>query len=318
MPASPIQSSPDRFAELPNGLRICWRSYGRRQDPALLLVAGLGLQLISWPQALIDGLVAAGLQVIAVDNRDMGQSSSLPMQPPARLRQFFGWIPAGHYRLEDMADDLLALLDHLGIARAHVLGMSMGGMIAQAMAVRQPQRVWSLTSIFSTTGDRRVGQPAPSTLWRMLRARPPMNLAEAQDMYVATMRHIGDPSVPGIEAVWRDYIARAWERSNPLDAQQRYERQTTAILLSGDRTASLRAIQAPTLVLHGDKDLIVHPSGGQATARAISGARLITVAGMRHQIDTQRCPQLLGLILPHLEHAYHRPHPSHSTQRERV
>ena len=295
--------SEDQFADLANGLRMCYRTYGNPSHPAIVLIAGLGLQLVSWPLPLIEGLVAAGFYVVTPDNRDMGRSSYLPQTPPARWRLFVNWLPAGHYRIQDMANDMPQLLDALSIAKAHVLGMSMGGMIAQNFAAQHADRVLSLTSIFSTTGNPRVGRAAGSTLLRMLFSATPTTLEMAQANYVRMMRHIGNRKVPGIEAAWRDYVAQAWARTTPEQAQPGYERQIAAILTSGDRSAYLYRIDTPTLVIHGDKDRIVHPSGGGATARSINGAQMHTVVGMRHQLDAQVTPSLLEVIVPHLRMA---------------
>ena len=294
----------DQFATLPSGLQLCYRSYGQPEHPAIVLIAGLGLQLVSWPMALIDGLVQAGLRVITLDNRDVGCSSHLPQLPPPRWRLLLRSVPPGHYQIRDMADDVAQLLDVLGIARAHVLGMSMGGMIAQNLAAQYPDKVLSLTSIFSTTGNPRVGQAAGSTVLRMLFSRAAQTLEQAQENYVRIMRHIGNPKVPGIEDAWRNYVAQAWQRiPDPEQARLGYERQVTAILAAGDRSAALYRIEAPTLVIHGDKDRIVHPGGGAATARSIAGAQLHIIRGMRHQLDAQISPVLLELIVPHLRNA---------------
>ncbi|MDO4970221.1 MAG: alpha/beta hydrolase, partial [Comamonadaceae bacterium] len=282
----------------------CYRSYGQPEHPAIVLIAGLGLQLVSWPMVLIDGLVQAGLRVITLDNRDVGCSSHLPQLPPPRWRLLLRSVPPGHYHIRDMADDVAQLLDVLGIARAHVLGMSMGGMIAQNLAAQYPDKVLSLTSIFSTTGNPRVGQAAGSTVLRMLFSRAAQTLEQAQENYVRIMRHIGDPKVPGIEDAWRNYVAQAWQRiPDPEQARLGYERQVTAILAAGDRSAALYRIEAPTLIIHGDKDRIVHPGGGAATARSIAGAQLHIIRGMRHQLDAQISPVLLELIVPHLRNA---------------
>ncbi|MGN1056944.1 MAG: alpha/beta fold hydrolase [Comamonas sp.] len=295
----------DQFADLANGLRLCFRTYGNSTDPAIVLIAGLGLQLVSWPMALIEGLVHQGLYVITLDNRDMGRSSYLNQLPPARWRLLLRWGLQGHYQIQDMADDVAHLLDAIGVTQAHVLGMSMGGMIAQNFAAQHPHKVRSLTSIFSTTGNPRVGQAAGSTILRMLFSRPSATLEQAQDQYVRMMRHIGNRRVPGIEAVWRDYVAQAWQRTTPEQARAGYERQVAAIVASGDRSAALYRIDTPTLVIHGDKDRIVHPSGGAATARSIAGAHFHTIVGMRHQIDSQVTPELLRLIGPHVQQAEH-------------
>src|SRR4051794_2414552 len=200
-------SDEERFAELPNGVRICYRSYGPPAGEAILLIAGLGLQLTSWPQALVAALTAAGYRIIAPDNRDAGRSSSIATPPPGKLQVLLARPPADNYSIDDMADDMSQLLHLLGVKAAHVVGMSMGGMIGQSLAARHAERVLSLTSIFSTTGARNVGQPALSTLWRIGK-RPPRTSEEAVEHFVAMMRHIGDPSLPGIESVWSDYASR--------------------------------------------------------------------------------------------------------------
>ena len=290
----------DQFADLPNGLRMCYRSYGQRKHPTIVLIAGLGLQLVSWPLELIEGLVAEGLHVLTLDNRDVGRSSHLTQPPPARWQLLLRHIPKGHYQIRDMADDVALLLDALQISKAHVLGMSMGGMIAQNLAAQHADKVLSLTSIFSTTGNARVGFAAGSTIVRMLLRTTPLTLQQAQDGYVRMMRHIGNPKVAGIENGWRHYIAQAWQRLDPQQSQPAYDRQVAAIIGSGDRSAHLYRIDTPTLVIHGDKDRIVHPSGGAATARSVSGAKMYTLLGMRHQIDESITPQLLELITTHV------------------
>lgn len=299
----PADSSLDRFADLPNGIRICYRSYGAANQPAVVLIAGLGLQQIYWPMEFIGGIVAAGFQVITLDNRDSGRSSYMQHPPPARWRLLLDWVPQGHYALHDMAEDVALLLEHLHIDKAHMIGMSMGGMIAQTLAAKFADKVSSLTSIFSTTGNKRVGRAAGSTILRMLFSQPALTLEAAQDKYVRMMRHIGNPKAPGIEAAWRHYIAQAWQRTTPEQSAAGYERQIAAILISGDRTGQLYCIDAPTLVMHGDKDRIVHPSGGAATARAIGGAKFYTVQGMRHQIDAMVAPSLVHVIAQHLQEA---------------
>jgi non-heme chloroperoxidase len=296
----------DRFADLSDGLRICYRTYGAPERETILLIAGLGLQLISWPQDFISALVGEGYQVIAPDNRDAGRSSKLKTRPPGKLDLFLRRAPAENYDLNDMADDMSRLLTSLRVPAAHVVGMSMGGMIGQNFAARHPEQVRSLVSIFSTTGAKNVGQPAFSTVWRMGRPAP-RSSAEAVERFVGMMRHIGDPTVPGIEAAWSDYAARGWERSGNRANASGLLRQIAAVHKSGDRTAQLQRIRARTLVLHGDKDLMVHPSGGRATLQCIEGARMVTIAGMRHQIDHQRAPELATHILSHIRGTYEEP-----------
>lgn len=292
----------DRFSELDAGLRMCWRSHGADQAEPVLLIVGLALQLIAWPPAFVQGLVDAGLRVITPDNRDVGLSSQVPTAPPGRLRQLLWMAPQANYALEDMADDMARLLDRLGVPRAHVVGMSMGGMIAQTLAARHPQRVRSLCSIFSTSGSRGVGQPAPSTIARMLKP-PPRSEEQAVTQYVAMMRHIGNAHEPGAEQEWSDYARRAWQRVGGRSQAAGVARQIAAIQKSGDRSDQLRSIRAPTLVLHGERDLMVNPSGGKATAALIPGARLLTVPGLTHQIVAARAPELVRRIVEHIRSA---------------
>jgi len=293
----------ERLAALPNGTRICWSSCGRTDAPAVVLIAGLGLQWVYWPAALVDGLASSGLRVICFDNRDAGRSSRSTTPQPSQLDLLLGRAPATCYALEDMAEDTALLMQHLGLAQAHVVGMSMGGMIAQALACRHPKRVASLVSIFSTTGHRRVGQPAPSTLLGMALARRPRSRQEALERFARVMTHIGDPTAPGALAEWSRYAALAWERNGERADAKAFNRQIAAIFKSGDRTAQLAAIRVPTLVVHGDVDRMVAPSGGVATARAIPGARHEVLAGMRHQIDTWQSTRLLPLLIEHFQKA---------------
>lgn len=288
----------DRFCDLSHGIRICFRTWGRETDEPLLLLAGLGLHLTSWPKALVDALVQQGFYVVAFDNRDVGRSSRAPVPPPGKLRQLFRLPRADAYDLADMATDTVGLLEHLGLASAHLVGMSMGGMIAQTVAARHPARVRTLTSIFSTTGARSVGQPAFSTILRLSK-RPALTSEEAVTNYLGICRHIAATGFPLDDAAVRAYALEAWERGDGRTAHQGAARQIGAIMKSGDRTAELRRITAPTLVIHGDTDLMVHPSGGRATADAIPGARHITIAGMGHYLADGVLEQLIGLTVDH-------------------
>lgn len=297
-----LPEAEERFVTLPDDLRICYRCFGDPRGEPLLLIAGLGLQLISWPASFIDALVAAGHFVIAPDNRDAGRSSGVSTPPPGRLRQLLAWPHASNYGLDDMANDMVLLLQHLNVARAHVVGMSMGGMVGQTMASRYPSTVLSLCSIFSTTGAPGVGRPELSTMLKMTKSAP-RSMDEAVSRHAAMMKHIGDGTVPGIAEVWADYAQRAWVRNGCRANSRGTARQIAAIQKSGDRTAQLKRVKAPTLVLHGDLDRIVAPSGGAATAKAIPGARLITIAGMRHQIDNRVSGELTAHICAHIRKA---------------
>lgn len=282
----------DLFVDLPAGPRLAYRVHGPADGEPLLLVAGLGLDLTSWPAPLVDGFTDRGFRVVRFDNRDAGRSSRIAAPPPGRTRQLLARPRPDAYDLADMAADALGLLDALGIDRAHVVGMSMGGMIGQTLAARHPDRVATLTSIFSTTGDRRVGRPAWSTVARLVKPAA-ATVEESVTRHLELMAHIGGPGFPPDEAWERAWATAVWERTGGGRSGAPVARQIDAIRASGDRTAELRRITAPTLVVHGDRDLMVHPSGGRATAAAIRGARHVEIAGMGHHL----APGVLGRLV---------------------
>jgi pimeloyl-ACP methyl ester carboxylesterase len=271
----------DRFVDLPAGPRLCFRVDGPDDGTPLVLIAGLGLDLTSWPQRMVDGFVERGFRVVRFDNRDAGRSSRIDNPPPGRLRQLLARPRPEAYDLADMAADTVGLLDALGIDRVHLVGMSMGGMIAQTVAARHPGRVASLTSVFSTTGHRRVGQPARSTLVRLAKA-PARTVEESVERHLAMLGHIGSSVFPPDEELERAWATAVWNRCGGAQSGAPVARQIGAIQASGDRTAELARIAAPTLVVHGDTDRMVHPSGGRATADAIPGARHVELPGMGH------------------------------------
>jgi cytochrome P450/pimeloyl-ACP methyl ester carboxylesterase len=280
-----------------DGVELCCRVEGDPADPVILLIAGLGQQLNVWPTGFVEGLVAEGYRVVRFDNRDVGRSTRSAAPAPQPWRLFARRYSAAQYTLGDLASDTAGLLDALEIPAAHVVGMSMGGMIGQTLGARWPERVLSLTSLMSSTGARRIGRPALSTYSRML-GRPPGSRELAADRLVAIMRHIGSRGFPFDEELTRAVALEAWDRgggANPAGLA----RQMAAIIKSGDRTAELRRITAPTLVVHGDYDRMVHPSGGRATAAAIQGARLETIAGMGHDLPAQACPHVVAAIAAH-------------------
>ncbi|TWF95278.1 alpha/beta fold hydrolase [Saccharopolyspora dendranthemae] len=291
--------SEDRFVDLPAGPRICYRLDGPADGTPLVLIAGLGLDLTSWPQRLVDGFTERGFQVVRLDNRDAGCSSRIDAPPPGRLRQLFARPRPDTYDLGDMAADTVGLLDHLGLKRVELVGMSMGGMIAQTIAARHPDRTGSLTSIFSTTGGRQVGQPARSTLVRM--AKGPTHTVEASvERHLWMLRHIGSASFPPDDDLERAWAAGLWERGGGARAKEGRPRQIGAIHASGDRTAELRRITAPTLVVHGSTDRMVHVSGGRATAAAIPGAHYVEIDGMGHHIAPDLIDRLVTMTSEHI------------------
>ncbi|AOV01460.1 MULTISPECIES: alpha/beta hydrolase [Delftia] len=287
----------DLFCNMADGRRICYRSHGPDGGETLILVVGLGLQLTYWPQALIDGLVEAGLRVVVLDNRDAGQSSFTDAEPPSTFQQLLR-RPTRGYDLGHMASDVVGLMDALSIASAHVMGMSMGGMIAQTLAARHAERMKSLTSVFSTTGSLKVGQPALKSILQLIR-RPPRDQREAARDYVDLLRVVGS-SLEWSEPRHRQYAEQAWERGGGLRNNVGTARQIGAIINSGDRTAELGRVRCPTLVIHGDRDLMVATSGGYATAAAIGGARLVILPGMGHDIAPGLVNILVDLIAGHV------------------
>jgi pimeloyl-ACP methyl ester carboxylesterase len=273
----------EEIADAGRGISLAYERIGDAGAEPLVLVAGLGQQLHSWPDAFCAQLAGRGFEVVRFDNRDAGRSTH-PRFPPEQ------------YDLKDMAADTVGLLDALGLDRVHIAGVSMGGMISQMVAALHPARVRTLTSIMSTTGSRLIGRPAMSTL-RLMGAKPPKSREEAVESAVKMFRHIGSHGFPFDEAWVRETAGTGWDRDPTAGG---VGRQLGAILRSGNRTPLLRSIAAPTLVIHGDRDRMVHPTGGSATARAIPGARLETVSGMGHDLPEGAWPRVLDLITQHV------------------
>jgi pimeloyl-ACP methyl ester carboxylesterase len=291
--------SEERFADVGRGVTLCYQTFGDPSAPPVLLIQGLGTQMIGWPEAFCQRLVAGGLFVVRFDNRDCGRSWRAKLRPPRPWQLVARRLDPELYTLSDMARDTAGLIDALALEPVHAVGISMGGMIAQTLAAQYPDRVRSLVSIMSTTGARGQGRPAPSTL-RMLISRPPSDEEGAVQRTVTMFRHIGSRGFPFDEAATRERARLAFHRGfHPAGAG----RQLGAIVKSGDRTAELARITAPTLVLHGDHDPMVDPSGGRATAAAIPGARLRTIAGLGHDLPDGALDQLAKLILDHVSPA---------------
>jgi pimeloyl-ACP methyl ester carboxylesterase len=287
----------ERVVGVGGGIELCVRVDGDPGDPVMLLIAGLGQQLNVWPAILVDRLLAKGFRVVRFDNRDVGRSSRSPAPVPTRRQLFTGRFASAQYTIADLAADAAGLLDALEMRAAHVVGMSLGGMVGQTLAATSPEHVLTLSSIMSTTGSRHVGRPALSTYARLL-PRPPRSREAAADRMVAVMRHIRSHSFPFDERQVRAVALEAWDRGGGTNAAG-ILRQIAAIYKSGDRTHELRRITAPTLVVHGDCDRMVHRSGGSATAAAIPGARLQTIAGMGHDLPGRACAQLVDAIVGH-------------------
>lgn len=289
----------DRFASLGSGVRLCYRVNGPDDGEPVVLVAGLGLDLTCWPDGFVDGLAAAGYRVIRFDNRDAGRSSRMATATPSLLHQALGRPVPGAYRVEDMAEDVVGLLDYLEISRAHVAGMSLGGMIAQSVAAHHPDRVLTLTSMISTTGARGIGGASLSTKLRFA-ARPPRTREQFIRARVALMGHLSGRTYPADAGFETEQAGLAWDRGDYPDRGTARSRQLGAINASADRTRDLADIKVPTLIIHGDRDPVVHPSGGAATAAAIPGSRQATVPGMGHYFHSAVVPELLRLVAGHL------------------
>jgi pimeloyl-ACP methyl ester carboxylesterase len=281
-------------------VELAYETFGDPADPALLLVMGLATQMIAWHEDFCALLAGRGFHVIRYDNRDVGRSTVLRDAPPPTAWQLIRRDKrAAAYTLADLAQDGIGLLDGLGIRRAHVVGASMGGMIAQTMAARHPDRVISLTSIMSNTGARWRGQPRLGTYGFLLRRAPAERDAFIEHT-VRVYRKIGSPGFERDEDELRRIAARSFERGHHRAGAGR---QLAAIIASGDRTQEVRRIRVPTLVIHGTKDRLVAPSGGRATAKAIQGARLVRIEGMGHDLPRGAWPQLVDAIAEHAARA---------------
>jgi len=279
-----------------NGIQLHYDEQGSGEP--MLLIMGLAAQMIAWPPPMLDALQAKGFRVIRFDNRDIGLSTKTDAPRPRRKDVLAAAASArfakSDYLLSDMADDAAGLLDALGIGSAHVVGVSMGGMIAQELTIRHPEKVRSLTSIMSNTGDRRQGRPATTflpALRRSMMAPPAETLDQAVDMGVLAWRQISGPQFDEQEI--RRLVRAAVERDpDPIGRV----RQLLAINASPDRTPALREVTAPTLVIHGLLDRLVTPSGGMATAKAVPGSRLLMFPDMAHDLPRGRIPEIVDAI----------------------
>ena len=282
----------ERFCNI-GDVELCYEPFGDPDRPAVLLVMGLGTQMLGWHADFCQELADRGFFVIRYDNRDVGRSTHLSgRRTPSPREILMRRIRRPAYLLTDMADDGVGLLDALDIEQAHIVGASMGGMIAQTIAARHPKRVLSLISIMSSTGSRLSGQPAPRILPVFLQ-RPATSKEAYQDRLVKLFALIGSPDFERDPEELREMAGLAWDRGvDPAG----FARQLGAILASGHRVEDLRRIQAPTLVMHGKADRLVRPSGGRATARAIPGAQLELIDGMGHDLPRGVWPRILDGI----------------------
>ena len=279
---SRVSTSGEQMATLPTGVDICYQTFGDPSADPLLLVMGLGGPMTWWSPDFCTMLADNGFYVIRYDNRDVGRSSRVRVRVNRRsiLRAYAGLKVRAPYSLSDMAADGFALLDHLGLGSAHVVGISMGGMIVQTMALDNPARVLSLTSIMSATGRRSVGWQDPRLAPLLLAKRQ-----ESREAYVETSgrlwKMIGSPLYPDTTAAVRDRAGETFDRGVSASG---VARQMLAVLSQPDRSRHLRSLRMPALVIHGLADRMVHVSGGRATSQALHGSELLLVPGMGHDV----------------------------------
>ncbi len=289
----------EQFCDVGRGITLCYETFGEPGAPPMLLIMGLGTQMIGWPEEFCEQLAGHGFYVLRFDNRDSGRSTQIRGRPPSLGQLVRRRIDPVLYTLGDMADDALGLMRALELEPAHVVGASMGGMIAQTLAAEHPEAVRSLVSIMSNTGSRWSGQPALG-LYRYLLRRAPDDREGFIEHLDTVFAAIGSRGLPQDRERVREIAARSYDRGHDPAASGR---QLGAITASGNRTAALRRIAAPTLVIHGTDDRLVRPSGGLASARAIPGAKLMTIEGMGHDLPEAAWPQLVGAIAPHAQAA---------------
>lgn len=302
-----VLSSEELFATVAPGVDLCYQTFGDPSDDPLVLVMGLGGPMTWWDDRFCEALALAGFFVVRYDNRDVGRSSRMEgrVTKGTLVRAFCGLKVAAAYTVRDLADDVVGLLDHLGIGSAHVVGVSMGGMVAQTLTLAHPDRVRSLTSIMSTTGKRTVGWQHPSLLPILL------GKAAGKEAYIAsairTWNVIGSPAYPVDDD---DLAARADETYERGVSLAGTGRQMVAVLTQPDRTRALRRVQVPTLVIHGLADRMVHVSGGRTTALSIPGSELLLIAGMGHDMPEPLWPTFVKAIRGTADRAQRAPHPA--------
>jgi pimeloyl-ACP methyl ester carboxylesterase len=281
----------EQFARV-GELDICFETFGDAGDPALLLIMGLGTQMVAWHDDFCAELAGRGFFVIRHDNRDIGRSTHLSQIKPPPIWKLAIRDRHAPYTLADMAGDSIGVLDHLGIEKAHIVGASMGGMIAQTIAIRYPERALSLVSLFSNTGGFLTGQPA-LTMYAVLLRPAPRERERFINHAVVMFEKIGgkgyDPGVEDLTAIATRSFDRGGDPAGP-------SRQLAAIVADRDRAPALRRLNLPATVIHGTDDKLVQPSGGRATARAIPGARLVEIEGMGHGLPRGAWPVILDAI----------------------
>jgi pimeloyl-ACP methyl ester carboxylesterase len=276
-----------------NGITLEYDTFGDAGSTPVLLIMGLGAQMTLWEPAFCQGIADRGYFVIRYDNRDIGLSTWLDDAGTLELGDIIAGTASAPYSLVDMAADAAGLLDALGIDSANIVGASMGGMIAQAFAIAYPEKTRTLTSIMSTTGDPAVGQASPDALASLL-GPAPTTREEAVERGVHLQKVIGSPGYAFDEPLLRERAGAAYDRSfHPAGMV----RQVAAVVSQPDRTQSLHDVRVPTLVIHGADDPLVNPSGGQATADAVPGAKLMIVPGMGHDLPPELNDEIIDALV---------------------
>ncbi len=294
-----VQHTAEAFAEA-NGIQLCYDTFGDEHHPPLLLIMGLGGQMIGWPDEFCANLVEQGFWVIRFDNRDIGRSTrfdeaGVPNVMKIMMAAGQGQSPSVPYLLRDMAKDCVGLFDALGIKKAHIVGASMGGMITQELLIHHPDRILTATSIMSTTGDPSLPQPTPEAMTALM-TPVPQERDKYLDHSVGTWRILSGDVFPFHEAEVRESAARAYDRGlNPAGMA----RQMAAIFASGSRREPLKQVKVPTLVIHGEADPLVPLAAGEDTAVHIPNAELLIIEGMGHGLPIETWPQIIEGIANH-------------------
>jgi pimeloyl-ACP methyl ester carboxylesterase len=281
-----------RYAEA-NGLTIAYETFGAPDDPPMLMIMGLGTQMIAWSDELCRSLADLGYYVIRYDNRDVGLSTHLDGVRVPGIADLVLRRKRPPYSLTDMAADAAGLLDALGIDSAHVVGASLGGFIAQTVAVEHPKRVRSLSLFMTSTGSRLVGRPKPSLLRRLARGGSSRGRAGAIEAAVETFTAIGSPGFPLDEEHLRDLAGRSYDRAHDVRG---YQRQLAVSITQPNRSKLLRNVRVPTVVIHGLADPLVGADGGRAVARAIPGAKFVAIPGRGHDLPRALWPRFVEEI----------------------
>lgn len=277
-----------------NGVELAYETFGDPGDPPVVLVMGLGTQMLAWPDALCEQIAGGGRYVVRYDNRDVGLSTHLHGTPAPAVKDVLLRRRQPAYRISDMADDLIGLLDALRIDRAHLVGASMGGFIVQTAVLAHPERVLSQTLIMTSTGSRRVGQARPQLISRLFGKRGTVDRETAMQLAVQTFGLIGSRGELFDGDHVRDLAGRSYDRAHDPAG---YVRQLGAVITQPNRTRALTTVRVPTLVMHGLHDPLVSVSGGIALARLIRGAKFVGFSGMGHDLPRRLWPQLAQEIL---------------------